>query len=167
MTARSLRLLDLLDAHRAAFSARLDALPSAAVHAQPSPGVWSLAQLAEHLLLIDGGLLADGPPISSASRATSWVRSRGIQSILALPLRIEGPPSAVYVMPSASPQWPDVRERWAGRRSDWGSWSARPGTVAFAHPIAGPFLWDDALAFLLAHHRHHDAQVGRILKTVG
>ena len=110
----------------------------------------------------------DGPPISAASRATSRLRSTGIQAVLALPLRIEGPPSAAYVMPSPSPRWPDVRERWAALRSrlaDVGR--PAPGAVGFAHPIAGPFLWDDALAFLLAHHRHHDAQVRRTLAALG
>ena len=167
MTRRALRLLDRLDAHRAAFAARLDGLPESVVHARPAPGAWSLAHLAEHLLRIDGGLQADGPPISAASRATSRLRSAGIQSILALPLRIEGPPSAAYVMPSEAPRWPDVRERWAALRRDWRTQSPRPGAVGFAHPIAGPFLWDDALAFLLAHHRHHDAQVRRTLAALG
>lgn len=163
MTARALRLLDRLDAHRAAVSARLDGLPEAVVHTRPAPEVWSLAQLAEHLLLIDGSLSADGPPASVIGRASSRVRSTGIQSVLALPLKIKGPPSAAYIMPSASPRWPEVRERWAALRADWRTWTPEPGAVAFPHPIAGPFLWDDALAFLLAHHRHHDAQIERIL----
>ncbi len=167
MTARSLRLLDGLDAHRAAFSARLDAVPDALVHARPGPEAWSLAHLAEHLLLIDGGLRADGPAVSAAGRATSRARSTAIRSVLALPLRIKGPASAASVMPSASPRWPDVRERWTALRADWRTWAPAPGAVAFAHPIAGPFLWDDALAFVLAHHRHHHAQTARTLRALG
>ncbi len=167
MTDRALHLLDRLDAHRTEFAGRLDGLPERLVHARPTPDAWSLAHLAEHLLLIDGALQANGSPTSAASRATSRLRSTGIRSILALPLRIQGPPSAAYIMPSESPRWPDVRQRWSALRRDWRTWSPSPGAVGFAHPIAGPFLWDDALAFLLAHHRHHDAQVRRTLAALG
>ena len=166
---RRLRLLHALDAHRAELTARLDALPEASVHAAPAPGAWSLAQLAEHLLLIDSGLRFDGARPSAPVRVTSRLRSTGIQAILALPLRIVGPPSAQYVMPSAAPRWPEVRERWAALRAGWMAEieAADPKAIAFLHPIAGPFLLDDALAFLLAHHRHHDAQVRRTLAGVG
>jgi len=167
MTPRTLRLLDALDAHRAAVTARLDALPEAVVHTAPAPGTWSLAQLAEHLVLIDGGLRADGPPASALARATSGARSGGIRGVLALPLRIKGPASARYVMPSAAPRWPEVRERWRALRSGWRAASPRPDAVAFDHPIAGPFLYEDALAFLLGHHRHHDAQLRRTLAALG
>ena len=167
MTSRAARLLDALDAHRAAFTARLDALPDAAVHATPAPDAWSLAQLAEHFVLIDGGLRFDGTPAPALARATSALRSAGIQGVLALPLRIQGPPSAQYVMPSAAPRWAEVRERWAALRADWRTAAPPAGAVAFRHPIAGPFLFEDALAFLLAHHRHHDAQVRRTLRALG
>ena len=160
------RLLGALGAHRAGLAARLDALPDAVVHAPPGPGAWSLAQLAEHLALIDGGLVLDGPPASPAARATSRARSLGVRSVLALPVRIPAPPSAAGVMPSAAPRWPEVRERWAAVRAGWGRGPAGARAVAFRHPLAGPFLLDDALAFLLAHHRHHDAQVRRTLAAV-
>ncbi len=167
MSARRAHLLAALAAHRAAFSARLDGLPDAVVHAVPAPGAWSLVQLAEHLVLIDGDLRADGPPASALARATSGLRSRGLRFVLSLPIRIVGPPSAAPVMPSAAPRWPDVRQRWAALRAGWRERTPEAGTVAFAHPIAGPFLPDDALAFLLAHHRHHDAQVRRTLAALG
>ena len=115
MTPRSIRLLDALDAHRDAFAAQLDALPPAAVHTRPGPDAWSLAHLAEHLALIDGGLLLDGPPMGAASRATSRVRSGALRAVLALPLRIKGPPSAAAVMPSAAPRWSEVRGAVGGR----------------------------------------------------
>ena len=167
MNHRRTRLLRALDAHRVALTARLDALPADTVHQSPAPGAWSLAQLAEHLLLIDGGLIPDGPMPSRVVRATSGVRCLGIRLVLALPLRIEGPPSAQYVMPSESPRWPEVRRRWDALRASWQTAPLRPDAVGFRHPIAGPFLADDALAFLLAHHRHHDAQVRRTLAALG
>ncbi|WP_412069645.1 DinB family protein [Rubrivirga sp. IMCC43871] len=162
MTRRA-RLLAGLGAHRAAFAERLDGLPDEIVHARPASGAWSLAQLAEHLLLIDGGLRPDGPLAGGLARATSGLRSGGIRLVLSLPVRIPAPPSAQSVMPSAAPRWPDVRQRWAALRAGWRERDPQAGTVAFSHPIAGPFLPDDALAFLLAHHRHHDAQVRRTL----
>lgn len=165
MTPRTLRLLDALDAHRTAFAAFLDALPEAVVHAAPAPGAWSLAQLAEHLVRIDAALELDGPPASALARATSGARSRALAGILSLPIRIPAPPSAAGVMPSADPQWPEVRTRWADVRTDWRTASA-DGGVAYRHPLAGPFLFEDALAFLLAHHRHHDAQIERTRRVL-
>ena len=165
MTRRA-ALLRALGAHRAEFADTLDALPAEAVHRSPAPGAWSLAQLAEHFVLIDGGLRSDGPVAGRAARATSGARCLAIRSVLAFPLRIQGPPSAQHVMPSAAPEWPEVRERWGRLRAQWREAEVRPGAVAFLHPIAGPFLADDALAFLLAHHRHHDAQVRRTLAAL-
>jgi hypothetical protein len=156
-----------LDAHRARVTALLDGLPPDVVHQKPAPGAWSLAQLAEHFCLIDGGLQFDGPPASALAAATSRARSTAIRAVLALPLRIEGPSSAQYVMPAEAPWWPDVRERWAALRAGWRRPRPAPGAVGFDHPIAGPFLFDDALAFLLAHHRHHDAQIRRTLRALG
>ena len=167
MTKRGLRTLDALGAHRAEVTARLDALPDAVVHRTPAPGAWSLAQLAEHFVLIDQGLRLDGPPATALVRATSGLRSGGIRAILALPIRIGGPPSAHYVMPTAAPRWAEVRERWAAARAGWRSAPTAPDAVAYHHPIAGPFVLDDALAFLLAHHRHHDAQIRRTLRSLG
>ena len=66
-------------------------------------------------------------------------------------------------MPEADPdpeemlrQWDALRRAWMKRLS-----TARPDTAAFRHPIVGSLALPDALAFLLAHHRHHDAQVRR------
>ncbi len=164
--SRRLHLLHALDAHRAALADRLDALPPSVVHAAPAPGAWSLAQLAEHLRLIDAGLRLDGPPASVWARATSGVRSLGVRAVLALPLRIPAPPSARGILPSTAARWPEVRDRWAALRAGWAERHAEADgrAVAFLHPLAGPFVLDDALAFLLAHHRHHDAQVRRTLR---
>lgn len=165
--SRRLHLLHALDAHRSALTARLDTSPEAAVHASPAPGAWSLAQVAEHLVLIDSGLRFDGRPAPPLVRATSAVRSAAIQGVLRLPLRIPAPPSAGPILPSTAPRWPEVRARWAALRAGWVALDdAEADRVAFRHPLAGPFLLDDALAFLLAHHRHHDAQVERTFGSV-
>ena len=166
MTAAA--LLSALEAHRLRVTARLDALPDAVVHASPGPGAWSLAQLGEHLCKIDAGLEVVGLEASRAVRTTSRARSAVLQGVLSLPVRIPAPPSADGVMPSASPQWPEVRERWAVLRSRWSVLEGAPsGRVAYRHPIFGPFVLEDALAFLLAHHRHHDAQIRRTILAVG
>ena len=161
------RLLRELETHRAEFARLLDGLPAEVVHAAPEPGVWSLAQVAEHFALIDAGLRLGGPKMPAAGWATSRARAAALRAVFALPVRIPAPPGAEGVMPSANPRWPEVRERWAATRAGWRGAEARcAGRVAFAHPLLGPFLLRDALAFLLAHHRHHDAQVCRTLSAV-
>ena len=160
-------LLRDLEAHREALTRLLDGLPADAVHARPSPGAWSLAQVAEHLALIDAGLRLGGPKLSAAGRATSPARAAALRAVFALPIRIPAPPGAEAVMPSESPSWPEVRARWAATRAGWRGAPARSaGRVAYDHPLLGPFRLRDALAFLRAHHRHHDAQVRRTLERV-
>ena len=161
------RLLRELETHRAGFTRLLDGLPSDIVHATPSAGAWSLAQIAEHLALIDAGLRLGGPKMPAAGWATSRARAAALRAVFALPVRIPAPPGAEGVMPSANPRWPEVRERWAATRAGWRGAEVRcAGRVAYAHPLLGPSLLRDALAFLLAHHRHHDAQVRRTLERV-
>ena len=72
-------------------------------------------------------------------------------------------------MPSSSPNYEAVRDAWTQRRTDWRRQlvGADPGAIAFRHPLFGPFVLRDALPFLLAHHRHHDAQVKRTLVALG
>lgn len=149
-------------------AARLDALPPEAVHAAPAPGAWSLAQLAEHLLRIDRGLRLDGPGAGHLGTARSRLGAGVLAVVLGLPVRIPAPPSARHVMPSGAPAWPEVREAWAALRAGWRATvpEADAAAVAYRHPLAGPLRLDDALAFLLAHHRHHDAQVRRTLRAV-
>ena len=120
MTPRARRCLAALDAHRVAFAARLDALPDAVVHAQPAPDARSLAQLAEHFVRIDAGLRVRDRAAGPLVRATSGVRSAAVRSVLALPLRIPAPASALGILPSATPRWPDVRARWDALRAGWG-----------------------------------------------
>ena len=64
-------------------------------------------------------------------------------------------------------RWPDTRDRWAETRRRWSAADPADDAVVFRHPIAGPLAWPDALAFLLAHHRHHDAQIARTLRALG
>ena len=167
------RHLHALDAHRASFSRQLDGLSDAVVHASPAPGAWSLAQLAEHFVRVDSGLdLSTAGPIERATSGLSRLRSRAgrsvLERVLALPVRIPAPRSASAVMPSESPRWADVRDAWDELRAGWQDLAdADPAQVAYRHPIAGPLRLDDALAFLLAHHRHHDAQVRRTLAQLG
>ena len=157
--------LDALEAHRVRFSRQLNALDPAIVHASPGSGAWSLAQIAEHLLLIDRELGFDGEPSSWLGSIRSRVGSVALRSVLSLPVRILAPPSAQSVMPSESPSWPEVREAWDSLRSSWRTAlsDVSPDAIVYPHPLAGRLCREDALAFLLAHHRHHDAQVQRTL----
>lgn len=160
--------LDRLDDHRLALIARLDALPPEAVHAKPASGGWSLAQIVDHLYRIDRGLVLDGTRAPGWVRRTSGLRQGGVSAILSLPLRIPAPPGAAYVLPADAPDYAATRDAWADLR---GLWRQRlpelsPEAIGFQHPLAGPFVMGDALAFLLSHHRHHDAQVARTTHEV-
>lgn len=166
MTATA--LLDALEAHREALISRLDALPPERLAARPVGGGWSLAQIVDHLARIDRGLRFEGAQAPLLVRATSPARCRVLRGVLGLPVRIPAPPGAAGVMPGEAPRYEEVRDAWAERRSEWRRRldEADLQAVAFRHPLMGPFLLVDALAFLLAHHRHHDAQVERTVRVV-
>lgn len=161
-------LFHALERHRVALTERLDGVPAEIVARRPGPEQWSLTQIVDHLARIDRGLRLDGPAASRVVRGTSGARGRVLAWALGLPLRIPAPPGAGPVLPSASPEYAAVRDAWAERRADWRrQWDeVNPNAVAFRHPLMGPFVLRDALAFLLAHHRHHDAQVERTLAAV-
>lgn len=159
-------LLDALDAHRDRLTRRLAALPEADVRRRPAPHAWSLAQIADHLLRIDRGLRLDGPAAGPVVRATSPVRGRLICAVLALPLRIPAPPGVTSILPGPDPDPVETLAAWAALRQTWRV-PLNPAVVAFRHPVVGPLCVPDALAFLLAHHRHHDAQVARTCTALG
>lgn len=153
-------LLDALDAHRDRLTHLIASLTEADVRRRPAPRAWSLAQIADHLLRIDRGLRLDGPDAGRFVRATSGARGRLICAVLALPLRIPAPPGVTSILPSPDPDPAETLAAWAALRQTWRV-PLDPATVAFRHPLVGPLCGPDALAFLLAHHRHHDAQVAR------
>ncbi|HEX8298879.1 MAG TPA: DinB family protein, partial [Rubricoccaceae bacterium] len=166
------RLVAALDAHRLGLTARVAARPSDVVRRRPAPHAWSLAQLLDHLLRIDRMLQFDGPQAGALVRATSRARGLVVRGVLALPVRIPAPPGASAVMPAPDPDPTETADAWATLRQVWRARVAvlTPSDrhrVAFRHPIAGPLCLPDALAFVLAHHRHHDAQVRRTLLALG
>ena len=159
-------LLGALDAHRDRLTRLVASLPEAAVRRRPAPRAWSLAQIADHLLRIDRGLCLDAPPAGPLVRATSAARGRLICGVLALPLRIPAPPGVAHILPGPDPDPAETLAAWAALRQTWHA-PADPTAVAFRHPIFGPLCAPDALAFLLAHARHHDAQVARTCAALG
>lgn len=162
-------LLDALDAHRGRLSRLIAGLPAADVRRRPAPRAWSLVQIAEHLLRIDRGLRVGGPPAGPLTRATSPARRALIAGVLALPLRIPAPPGVRHILPGPDPDLAATLGAWAALRQAWRRQidAADPDAVVFRHPVVGPLCGPDALAFLLAHHRHHDAQVARTCRALG
>ncbi len=164
--------LDALETHRLGLTRLVASLPAGAARRQPSPRAWSLAQLLDHLHRIDRGLHLDGLVASPVVWATSGARGALICAVLALPVRIPAPPGAASVMPSADPDLDATVVAWAALRRRWAEClgAMRPEDerrIAFRHPIVGPLCVPEALAFVLAHHRHHDAQVRRTLHALG
>ena len=165
----SLPLLDALESHRLALTARLDALPAGAVHQSPAPGAWSPAQIAEHLVRIERTMRLDGRLASPLAATVASAKTVLMNGILALPVRYPMPPGAVSrIAPSPQSDWDEVKAEWETLRSSWRE--ALPAltkrTVVFKHPLIGLLCVPDALRFVLAHHRHHDAQIARTLAAV-
>ena len=164
----SLPTLDALESHRLALTARLDALPAGAVHQAPAPSAWSPAQIVEHFVRIERTMRLNGRLASPLAATVASAKTALMKGILTLPLRVSVPRGAEQIVPSPQPNWAEVKAEWETVRAGWRE--ALPAlpkrTVVFKHPLIGLLCVPDALRFVLAHHRHHDAQIARTLAAV-
>ncbi len=171
MLAAAARPFDALDAHRVALAARLRALPTSVTSTSPRPGAWSLAQIVDHFQRIESSVRPEGRDGSRYEVLSSPARAGLVRGVLALPVRIGVPPGADAIRPADAPDLDAGLDAWAARRQSWrdaldGATAADLDRMVVLHPLAGRFRWPDTLRFLLAHHRHHDAQIERTLAAV-
>ena len=155
-----------------------EALGPAATTA-PAPGQWSAAQVVQHLLLAETGIIAyiRQKLASSEALRRGGLKARLRSFILRLALRLPGlkfkaPPRAGIEPDAATTRpLPEMRQQWQQlRRQLEQLLNEFPGTqlhhAIFKHPRSGMLTISQTLNFMLDHVLHHQQQVRRIAKAV-
>lgn len=165
---------DALERRRLTFLDALAAEPPAALTFTPAPGAWSLADVAQHLWLVDRGTMhvvstrLDKPPLKTG--ALDPLRRLATRLILNSSIRFRAPLEAI--VPKAPMPLAQVRAEWEQVRASMREMleQVTPALMTrpvFRHPISGPMTVPQALDFLTWHHDHHLRQVRRIRRAAG
>ena len=159
-----------LDRQRAALLAQSQTWTEEQLRFRPSPASWSALEVIDHVVKVEGGVLAQvQKSLPQGSRVT--LRDRlGSEMIVALfrsRRRVKVPPSAAAMLPAEVDGLQRVVEPWSTIRL---SWSALLETISpeqmrrgvFRHPVGGWMTPAVTLRFLVAHTLHHGFQLERL-----
>lgn len=163
----------MLGQRREALLREAGALTEAQLTFQPVTGAWSIQQVIEHLLLVEGGIVervTTRLPRAVRIRARDRLGYAAVWIALRYGLRVKAPVQSV--MPRQGITLSDGSERW---RLLLGSLAAHLeavpdedlGLTVFKHPIGGPMTLDEALLFITRHFDHHLRQIARIRNSAG
>jgi hypothetical protein len=168
------RALDRAGARRAAILAALAALPDTITMARPSPDLWSLAEIVEHLAVAERTVyrgLPDFDRLAPRSRSVpDAIRATLVRAVLASGLRVRVPsdamrPTGQRSLAAAGALW-EENARWLRSYIDW----CTPSQLAlrvFHHPIAGPLSPAEAIALGATHLASHVRQIARVRAQLG
>jgi hypothetical protein len=157
-------------AGRTALLERVGRHPSAVREERPASGGWSRAEIVEHLVRSEGGMVSALAKAPSPDRPRVFPRGQGLRFLLlraALKggVRIKAPVEGI--LPTGELPWHALLSRWEAQRRALEEWllGADPRILKdprFRHPIVGWLTVPQALTFGADHLEHHLAQVGRL-----
>ncbi len=160
-----------LERQRAALLADVGGWPAAAVAYRPAPGAWTAAEVLDHLVRTERGILAE------ARRGLAAPHRRGLRDRLGCAFldrvfrsdrRVRVPASvAARVAPAAGADLAAVRADWDAARADLAAFlgALGPGQGCggvFRHPVAGWMGVPEVLRFFWVHAHHHTFQLARL-----
>lgn len=160
-----LRRIERLAGEREELLDRLLSLEPARISTPPAPGVWSAAQVVEHMIIAEHYcLLGHLPPDQLRVRSAS-LRQRLLYELVVLiltsPIRVSAPvqdmdPEGSTPLGELAPRWRTSQERLADivRTVD-----DPVRDAVFRHPVAGPMTPAQAVRMLEAHQRRHTRQI--------
>lgn len=163
-----------LDRARAAFLAQLDAMTDAQRAFRPAGGGWTPAEVAEHLMLVERGLVGGLERQLAAGDARRDVGEPSAEALGRLMDRLESPDTryampdkaATYIAPAGT-HGEAVRQEWGALAGRWRALAdtlpdALAATGLVRHPLAGAVTAEGAARFAAAHVMHHRGQLDRI-----
>lgn len=165
---------EALEARRHRLVADLDRYTPEQQTFRPSPGAWSVRDVAEHLLRVEQGVLqaASGPQRPDPGRRTlrHAMGALLVRLVFALGIRVRMPvrgiqPRGQLSLAELVRQWDEARAEMAGFLR-----SIAPDQVRqplLRHPVAGPLDLAGGLDFLARHWDHHLRQIRRIRRAPG
>lgn len=134
------------------------------------PDQWSMADVVEHLELVEKHMLSALAKEPDAARPRRWSRWRrlrwlGLRFALKTGIRIKAP--VEIILPTRELPWHALLARWEDQRRAFEEWLRASDPAIhrrprFRHPIAGWLDVPEAVTFAADHLEHHLQQLGRI-----
>jgi hypothetical protein len=170
---------DALERQRAALLSDVGGWPTAAVIYRPASGGWTAAEVLDHLVRVERGILA------AAERGLAAPHPRGVRDrvggafldwVFRSDRRVRVPAAvAAQVAPAPGAELATVRADWDAARRDLarflsGMPALRPGQRhggVFRHPVAGWMGVPEVLRFFWVHAHHHGFQLARLRAEAG
>lgn len=151
------------------FLETLDGMNPAKTCEPLGPDEWSLAQVIEHLMIVERGMLvglARAKEPMPAPDAATMSRRQEYRELLASGTRYDVPSPAALPgeMPDPSalgPDWDRVRQKMSARIESGGL--PGPDILVFDHPVGGPMNAEESIAFLADHLMYHKLRVSEFL----
>ncbi len=169
MIATLRRRFERAESQRASFLARIHALDVESHTRAPSEGGWSVADLLQHVVLVDEQTARQlvSPRDGARPRRTPLSRSKYLVMIAVLRTRIRIKAPAKSVIPGDAIPAAELVARWDAARGRLAAYleglSDRDLTrPVFRHPISGWLTVEETIGFLHAHLRHHFHQLARL-----
>lgn len=171
------QIFETIDATRERIYKRAEGLNDVELKARPDPGAWSVAEIIEHLTLIEGRLLglmkmmllkAEGARTES-NAAPVEMKPFSLEQFVERARRekYSAPESA---HPSGKDALPDILTRMRRTREELRSLKPRIeatdlSAFVYPHPVFGPLNFYQWLAFIGIHEERHLAQIEKALAS--
>lgn len=166
------RQLRTLDARRNALFDELASGSPEELGLRPSPGKWSILEIVEHLVVAEGVVFLDFPPLASLmARPRRWKHRFAylvVYFVLRFGVRVQTP--SPKMNPEGGQSLDESRRRWDENLEHLRSYAAGLDRKAlrqalFRHPAVGPITLSQALTLDLLHLRVHARQIRRLRRS--
>ena len=163
----------LLDQKKNELFSLLDIIDSKAYYQQPSPGSWSIGQVANHVYWSERNSLAymkkklSYPDSVPPYHPKSWFGPLLIKLVFLSGYKVKAPASIDMWKIEEVLNPVDLKKKWDDLRKELGAFYDEKEPVfrkhlAFRHPFAGRMTMYQVLIFFNDHFRHHLKQINRI-----
>ena len=156
-----------LEASKSALLNRLSGLSADCINQRPNPGAWSLAEIAQHLMLVEEEALRQFKA-ATPTNDRQTIRDRAgrlmVHFVFRRGIRVKAPFRSV--IPDSAKSLQEIRTSWNEVRSVLRAHldSIQPDgleALLFRHPVAGRMNVRQTLKLLELHFKHHLRQVDR------
>jgi uncharacterized damage-inducible protein DinB len=169
-------LLAYFDAQRAALRAAVDAVPVDARERPPADGAWSVANVIEHLAIVEGRIAkylgsaierAKSEGLAAESSSTPILPTLGVERLADREVKVAAPEMLHPKGLDAKAAWTELEHASAALRETIRSGDGFAlGTLTLPHALFGPLSLYQWIAFVGAHEARHAAQINEIAASL-
>ena len=158
-------LIQALDARRTALLSEVGTLRPEELRASPTPGIWSVLEVVEHLVAAEQVILQGLPDPATLTPRPRELRHRLTYPLVWAVLRFGIPVKAPSrrMLPTGGASLDELRTRWEATYRWLRTYAAglAPGSdpAVFRHPVCGPLTLRQALRLDRLHLEVHARQI--------